>query len=83
MHAIRCSDNQCALLAGRLMILDGRSSVNISTWEKKVTLDRPGCGVNGRFCDFIELPQPYSSMWLLSRERVRHYVTSAYWRCGA
>ena len=61
-HALGCSDTRCALPTGRLMMLDGGVPVNISTYEKKVTLDRPGCGVNGRFCNFTELPQPYSRM---------------------
>ncbi len=65
------------------MMLDGKMPVNISVWPWKVKLDRPGCGVNRRFCDFIELPNPYSSVWLQSRERVQYYVTSAHWRCGA
>ncbi len=65
------------------MLLDGWGPVNITTHDRKVTLDRPGCGVNGRFCNFLELPQPYSSMWLLSRERVRGFVNSTHWRCGA
>ena len=64
------------------MILDGIRRVNLTAYDRTVTLERPGCGVNGRFCNFLQLPQPYSSMWLLSRERVQKLVTSTHWRCG-
>ena len=65
------------------MMLDGRRPVNISSYDRKVTLARPGCGVDGRACDFIALPNPYSSMWLLSRERLQHCIETPWWRCAA
>ena len=67
--------------AGLLMLLDEPHSINISSYEQKVTLERPSCGARGRSCDFVQLPNPYSSMWLLSRERLRHFIATPYWRC--
>ncbi len=65
------------------MMLDGVTPVNISTYDRKVTLVRPGCGIDGRTCEFIALPNPFSSMWLLSRERLQHCITTPWWRCGS
>ena len=65
-HPCRC----CA--EGLLTLLDEPHSINISSYYQKVTLERPGCGARGRSCDFLQLPNPYSSMWLLSRERLLH-----------
>ena len=61
-------------------MLDEPHSINISTWELKVTLERPDCGIGGRSCDFVQLPNPYSSLWLLPRVRLEHYMTTPYWR---
>ena len=66
--------------AGVLMAL-GQPRVNISSYELTVRLQRPGCDVDGRACDFMQVPNAYSSVWLLSRERVQHFVTTPFWRC--
>jgi len=66
------------------MLLDEPHPVNVSSWGPKVTLERPtGCRARGRSCDFLQLPNPYSSMWLLSRERLQHFITTPLWRCAS
>ncbi len=64
------------------MMLNQRDTVNISAWNRTVRLERPGCGDGeGLACDFLRLPDPYSSLWLLSRDRVQHFMRHPFWRC--
>ncbi len=74
--------------AGELMMLNQRDTVNVSAWNWTVRLERPGCGDGGDgggglACDFLRLPDPYSSLWVLSRDRVQHFMRHPFWRCGA
>ena len=48
--------------------MDEPYRLNMSNYEQKVKLERPGCGVTNP-CNFVQLPNAYSSVWLLSREQ--------------
>ena len=66
------------------MMLNQRDTVNVSAWNFRVRLERPGCDIGGGLsCDFLRLPDPYSSLWVLSRARVQHFMKHRFWRCDA
>lgn len=87
IHPGKCtqilSTTSSRCVAGLLVLLDQPNTVNISSYRQSVTLEQPGCGARGRTCDFVQLPNPYSSMWLLSRQRLRHFIATPYWRCAS
>ncbi len=48
--------------AGLLVLLDQPNAINISSYRQAVSLERASCGARGQSCDFVQLPNPYSSM---------------------
>ena len=82
--AVPAAEDQWACRApGELMMLNQRDTVNVSTWNFTVRLERPGCDDGGGLtCTFLRLPDPYSSLWVLSRDRVQHFMRHRFWRCA-
>ena len=74
---------QVAATTGMLMANDQRpvdgAPVSLSNYTQRVHLNHSACDRTQRLCDFLQMPNPYSGMWVATREQVQRFVRDPLW----